>query len=81
MQQNLQGYVVAPGDGVISSDLTEDQRTAEVEMCIINYCSGSIVGPGDLLEISGLGTLPADSNGQLIVEGATVVDPDVFSAD
>jgi len=81
VEQSLQGYVVAPGEGVISPDLTEDQRTAEVEMCIINYCNGSIVGPGDLLEVSGLGTLPADSNGQLIVEGATVVDPDVFSAD
>lgn len=76
---SLDGGVFNPGGGQVPADLTEDERTSDIEMCTIVYCSGSTVGPGDLLGISGIGSLPTDSNGQLIVQGATVVDNDLFS--
>ena len=43
------------------------------------YVEGIVVGPGDLLATDPDGSIPLELGGQIIVDDATVVDPDVFS--
>lgn len=43
------------------------------------FCEGLIVGPGDLLEANGDGSIPLENNGQLVVSTATIVDGDIFA--
>ena len=43
------------------------------------FCEGLIVGPGDLLEANGDGSIPLENNGQLVVSDATIVDGDIFA--
>ena len=43
------------------------------------FCEGLIVGPGDLLEANGDGSIPLENNGQLVVSTATIIDGDIFA--
>ena len=52
---------------------------ALMEMTFAPYVGGIVVGPGDLLETEGDGSIPLDLNGSIIVGDATIVDGDVFS--
>ena len=58
----------------------EDQYP-NIELGFTFYVVGFIVGDGDVLETDRYGGLPVDYNGSLIVENATVVNPDLFSSD
>ncbi len=78
-EMNLSSGVYTPGGGVIPPLPTGGEKRMEVELTTSVFCTGSIVGPGDLVETDGLGGLPADSGGQIIIDGATIVDQDVFS--
>lgn len=42
------------------------------------WCSGIIVSPGGLLATNGNGSIPLEYLGNLVVDGATVIDSDVF---
>lgn len=56
-----------------------DPETLNTYRTFVTFCEGIIVGPGDLLEANGDGSIPLEYNGQLVVSTATVVDPDVFA--
>lgn len=77
---NLSGYVHAPGGGSISPLPSGDDILFNIEMASAIFCEGSVVGPGDLLSATGGGDIPAEANGQLITEGATIIIQDVFAA-
>lgn len=80
IEANLSGYVTAPGNGQIPPDLSEEDRTYDIEECLIMFCEGSVVGTGDLLAVDRNGTMPSDEQAQLIIDGATIVVADVFAS-
>lgn len=69
--------VIFGNDGVLPPPPSE--QTIELYRTFTVFVEGLIVGPGDLLETSTGGSIPVDLNGSLVVDGATVVDADIFS--
>lgn len=56
-----------------------ENRTFNINETLSIWVGGIIVAPGDLLALNGNGGIPAEYNGSLVVTGATIVDPDIFS--
>ncbi|WGL30625.1 pyocin R2 [Synechococcus phage S-CRES2] len=54
----------------------EDVNVKRTMTC---YVEGIIVGPGDVLSTEADGGIPLEYEGSIIVSGATIVDPDLFS--
>jgi hypothetical protein len=54
-------------------------RTFNINQTLTVWVGGIIVAPGDLLALNGDGGIPAEYNGSLLVVGAAIVDPDVFT--
>jgi hypothetical protein len=66
------------GDGVFPPPPSDE--TVQTSQTFTVFVEGLTVGPGDLLATSTGGSIPLDLAGSLVVEDATVVDPDLFSS-
>lgn len=59
------------------SDSETDIRTWRT---MTSWVSGMIVGPGDLLSTDSTGSIPIEYNGVLVIQGATVINQDLFGS-
>ena len=66
-------------DGVVTQPPSGEDLQFTVHPYVTVWCSGIIVEAGDLLDTGSNGTIPLEYNGNLVVNGATVIDGDVFA--
>ena len=64
-------------DGVVPPLPSSYTETPQLMTGVV--VTGLIVGPGDLLEPENNGSVPLESNGNLVTVGATIVNADVFA--
>lgn len=77
VKQDITSY---GNDGVYTPVPGGENLTQEPAITPACYVTGFIIEPGGLLATEGNGAVPVDILGGLIVETATLVNPDIFSA-
>jgi len=60
--------------------ITPTDLTYDFSATLSIWCAGLIVGPGDLLGTNATGSIPFEYAGSLVVDNATIVDGDLFTA-
>ena len=65
--------------GILTQLPSAEDSQFTVRPYVTVWCSGVIVSPGDLLATNGNGSIPLEYLGSLVVDGATIIDSDVFA--